>query len=75
MHIAATLDVPTIALFGPTNPASILPSGTAVASMYEEQLTCQPCWSPHCTQKEVYCMKLLTTDAVELKIRTLLYRN
>jgi hypothetical protein len=72
MHFGDALNVATVSLFGPTNPSEILPSFTTVSPLYEEKLSCQPCWNSRCIQGAVYCMELLSPAMVEQKVRTIL---
>jgi ADP-heptose:LPS heptosyltransferase len=74
MHFAAALDIPTLSLFGPTNPSEIVPLGK-ISWMYDEKLSCQPCWSSRCSQRAVYCMELLDVTFVERKVRALLEKQ
>jgi heptosyltransferase I len=43
MHIAAALNVPVFALFGPTNPVRTGPFG-AIHTIIREELSCSPCY-------------------------------
>jgi ADP-heptose:LPS heptosyltransferase len=72
MHFGDALNVATVSLFGPTNPSEILSSFTTVSPLYEEKLSCQPCWNSHCIQRAVYCMELLSPAMVEQKVRAIL---
>jgi hypothetical protein len=72
MHFGDALNVATVSLFGPTNPSEILPSFSAVLPLYEEKLSCQPCWNSRCIQGAVYCMELLTPAMVEQRVRSIL---
>jgi ADP-heptose:LPS heptosyltransferase len=56
-HLAAALGVPTMAIFGPTNPAVWAPRGPEVRIVYEKE-SCSPCspearsgCSRHCLEK------------------------
>jgi heptosyltransferase-2 len=72
MHFGDALNVATVSLFGPTNPSEILSSFTTVSPLYEEKLSCQPCWNSRCIQRAVYCMDLLSPAMVEEKVRAIL---
>jgi heptosyltransferase-1 len=72
MHFGGALNVATVSLFGPTNPSEILSSFTTVSPLYEEKLSCQPCWNSRCIQRAVYCMELLSPAMVEQKVRGIL---
>jgi hypothetical protein len=72
MHFADALNVATVSLFGPTNPSEILSSFTVISPLYEEKLSCQPCWNARCIQRAVYCMELLSPAMVEQKVRAIL---
>ena len=47
MHIACALDVPTVAIFGPTNEAATGPVGS-LATVVREKVECSPCLLREC---------------------------
>ncbi|MBL7074510.1 glycosyltransferase family 9 protein [candidate division KSB1 bacterium] len=65
MHLATAVKVPTIALFGPTDPKRKAPVGISHRVIYK-RLLCSPCYHrgkfPECGTKE--CMKQITSDEV-----------
>ncbi|GLI32637.1 lipopolysaccharide heptosyltransferase I [Desulforhabdus amnigena] len=62
MHIAAALEVPVFAIFGPTNPLRTGPYG-AIHTIIREDLSCSPCYRrKECA--DVQCMKNLTLERV-----------
>jgi predicted lipopolysaccharide heptosyltransferase III len=63
MHMAAALDVPVIALFGPSNPAEWGPRGGCVDVIYKG-LDCRRCFHPTCERGEQSCMKQITVEEV-----------
>ena len=52
-HLAGYLGVPTVALFGPTNPKIWKPIGEKVRVLYKG-LKCSPCFPSECTSKGAY---------------------
>jgi lipopolysaccharide heptosyltransferase II len=64
MHIAASVAVPFIALFGPTDPARHLPPSKRFVLLYKtRELRCGPCYSPRCS-KNFKCMRKISVDEV-----------
>ncbi|MGH7231745.1 MAG: putative lipopolysaccharide heptosyltransferase III [Nitrospiraceae bacterium] len=63
MHIAAAMDAPIVALFGPSNPAEWGPRGRRVAVLYKG-LDCRPCFHPTCRRGEDHCMRQISVDEV-----------
>jgi heptosyltransferase-2 len=69
MHIAAALGVPTVAIFGPTNPAWVRPWGVSFRVVRKE-LSCSPCfrYSPtplKCIAKREYsCIRDISVEDV-----------
>ena len=71
MHIAAAVDVKTIALFGPSDPLRTAPYGDK-HTVIRTGIDCCPCWSIHnlgagvvrCVHSENICMKGITVDRV-----------
>jgi len=61
MHIAAALQVPFLALFGPTDPRRHLPEAEKFA-LIKKELSCSPCYSRRCFRKN--CMREITVDEV-----------
>jgi len=62
MHLASYVDVPVLALFGPTNPGRTGPhgSGSRVVSIQE---SCAPCYKRSCP-KGRECMEPITVADV-----------
>ncbi len=74
MHLGASLQVPTLGLFGPENPARYMPYGKGNAFLYVKQ-SCSPCnhnyrgVRPKCTNRVFQkCMLEINVDVVERKI-------
>ena len=70
MHIAAALNVPVIAIFGPTDPAKTGPYGWQTSrklKVVKTDVPCSPCRKKRC--QELICMNNLSVNAVfrELK--------
>jgi heptosyltransferase-2 len=63
MHIAAAVQKPVIALFGPTSPLMTPPLIDA-ATILQTRLPCQPCQQRQCPLQHHRCMRDLTPDTV-----------
>lgn len=61
MHIAAALNVPVVALFGPTSPLKTGPYGSGHVVL-QSKAACVPCFKRDC--RDMRCMKDLTPEAV-----------
>jgi heptosyltransferase II len=63
MHVASMLAVPTVGIFGPTNPDICRPSGRGHAWHYLG-LPCAPCYKHECPLGTLDCMRNITPKAV-----------
>jgi heptosyltransferase-2 len=63
MHIAAAVQKPVIALFGPTSPLATPPL-ISTATILQTRLPCQPCQQRQCPLQHHRCMRDLTPDSV-----------
>ncbi|MFQ5586699.1 MAG: lipopolysaccharide heptosyltransferase II [Thermodesulfobacteriota bacterium] len=62
MHIAAALGVPTVALFGSTDPERTGPLGKRCKALYKS-VDCNPCFKRECPT-DFRCMEALSADDV-----------
>jgi len=67
MHIAAALDVPVFAIFGPANPVRTGPYGF-IHTVIQKDLECSPCYA-HTPCRHYRCMEELTVPEVFEKIQ------
>ncbi|MBW6485769.1 MAG: lipopolysaccharide heptosyltransferase II [Syntrophobacterales bacterium] len=73
MHVAGALGIPTVAIFGSTNPATTSPAG-AKSVVIHHDVPCSPCLKPVCPT-DFGCMKLITIAEVLETARKLLQGN
>ena len=74
-HLAAAVGIPTIALFGPTDPEIWGPRGERVAIL-RKHLGCSPCTEEElerCDHRR--CLKLIEVEEVIERARKLMYRG
>lgn len=69
MHVAGALGVPTIALFGSTNPATTSPVGERSIVIHHD-VDCSPCLKPSCPT-DFRCMEGIGVEEVYATARTL----
>jgi len=62
MHIGGALNIPTIAIFGSTNPATTAPVGNKSVVVCKE-VSCSPCLKEKCPT-DFRCMKLISVEDV-----------
>ena len=62
MHVAGALGIPTVAIFGSTNPSATSPVGKNSVVVHHD-VPCGPCLKPVCPN-DFCCMKLITVDEV-----------
>ena len=62
MHVAGALNIPTIAIFGSTNPMTTAPVGEKSLIIYKD-VDCSPCLKKTCTA-DFRCMDSIGTDEV-----------
>ncbi|MCE3046855.1 lipopolysaccharide heptosyltransferase II [Helicobacter kayseriensis] len=73
MHIASSLGIPLIAIFGPTDYKETSPYNTDSPQLIlSKHLSCSPCMKRECPLKHHQCMKLITPDEVINRIEKLL---
>jgi heptosyltransferase-2 len=62
MHIAGALNIPTIAIFGSTNPVTTSPAGNK-SIIVRQEVPCSPCLKKTCPT-DFRCMKLISVEDV-----------
>lgn len=74
MHVAVAVSTPVAAIFGPTDPAKLLPTGTAHVAVHVDALSCRPClWDRRATScAELTCLKDLSVDMLENAVQKIL---
>ena len=62
LHLAAALAVPSVSMFGPTDPGrTVIPGASQVL---RQPLDCQPCYRRECPLGHHRCMRDIAVDAV-----------
>ncbi len=62
LHLAAALAVPSVSIFGPTDPGrTVIPGATRVI---RKPIGCQPCYQRECPLRHHRCMAEITVDEV-----------
>ena len=68
MHIAAALNIPVFAIFGPANPIRTGPYGD-IHTVIREELDCSPCYAHKpCTHNQFKCMHQINVERVHGEI-------
>jgi ADP-heptose:LPS heptosyltransferase len=62
MHLASSLDIPVVGLFGPTDPFYVGPQNEKSIVVKNETLECVPCYLKDCEHRN--CMRLLSVQSV-----------
>ena len=70
MHVAGALGVPTVAIFGSTNPVTTSPAGERSVVIHHD-LDCSPCLKPVCPT-DFRCMEMIGVEEVCAAARKLL---
>lgn len=71
MHVASSLDVPLMALFGPTRPEKTAPRHDKAIVLHYPP-SCAPCLARVCPLPDHPCMTAITVEEVMAKLRKLL---
>lgn len=72
MHVAAALNKPLVALFGPTEPRRTGPYGH-LDRIVQTALPCVPCMKPHCTYaKPLECLRAISPEDIAERAERLL---
>jgi ADP-heptose:LPS heptosyltransferase len=62
MHLASSLDIPVVGIFGPTDPFYVGPQNAKSLLVRKEELECVPCYLKGCEERE--CMKRIAVGDV-----------
>jgi heptosyltransferase II len=68
MHVAAALEIPLIAVFGPTDAATTYPASRA-ARIVREPVPCSPCMKRECPLGHHRCMRDISPERVLAALR------
>jgi len=71
LHVATAMQVPVIALFGPTSSRRHIPPAKKIIIL-EKKLACAPCYSSRCRILTHACMRDITPETVMQEIESLL---
>lgn len=63
MHLAGALGMPTVGLFGSSNPDWTSPVGPRCRAVAAEGFSCRPCYLKNCNQKE-FCLDTINASRV-----------
>jgi heptosyltransferase II len=70
MHVAGALNIPTIAIFGSTNPQTTAPAGNQ-SIVIHQAVSCSPCLKKTCPT-DFRCMELISVEDVFAVARNIL---
>jgi ADP-heptose:LPS heptosyltransferase len=74
MHMAAACGVPTVTLFGPTDPGRWKPWGREHVALYDETLSCRPCeYRMTCRNRE--CLTEFPPERILAAVRAVLAKT
>ncbi|MBI5560476.1 MAG: lipopolysaccharide heptosyltransferase II [Deltaproteobacteria bacterium] len=71
MHVAAALGVPTVGIFGSTEPALTGPLGTK-ATVVRKKVECSPCFKRECPYGHYKCMNGISSEDVYARLQAML---
>ena len=71
MHLAASFQIPTVSIFGPTNPNETSQWKMKNSIIVKKNLGCQPCMKRACPLKHHNCMQLLEPSEVLEAVKVL----
>jgi heptosyltransferase-2 len=71
MHVAAAYQVPTVAIFGPTNYTETSQWRNAKSVIVRHDMECAPCMKRECPLKHHECMTSITADEVIIAAKEL----
>jgi len=71
MHLAAAFQVPTVAIFGPTNDKETSQWMNEKSIIVKKDLECQPCMKRTCPLKHHSCMKQVKSSDVLVAVKSL----
>ncbi len=71
LHVAAAMQVPVVAFFGPTDSRRHIPPAKKIIVL-EKKLACAPCYSSRCRILTHACMKDIHPDEVAREIKSLI---
>lgn len=71
MHVAAAYQVPTVAIFGPTNHTETSQWKNEKSVIVRHEMECSPCMKRECPLKHHECMKSITANEVIEAVKTL----
>jgi len=74
MHVAAALNIPQIAVFGPTNHTTTSPADPK-SHIVRVATPCSPCMKQECMEGHHQCMKAVTADMVYEKAAAILNKS
>ncbi len=74
MHLAAALGVPTVGLFGSSNPNWTAPLGKKTKALAVSGFPCRPCYRKTCNQTE-FCLEKLSAEEVLSALTELVQEN
>ena len=73
MHVAGALNIPTVAIFGSTNPVTTSPAGEKTV-LVRKPVSCSPCLKETCPT-DFRCMTEITADDVAAAASTLVKKS
>jgi heptosyltransferase-2 len=71
MHVAAALGVPTVGIFGSSNPGWTRPLGPFCRTVVAEGFPCHPCYLKTCNQAE-FCLASISGQQVYSELQELM---
>jgi len=75
MHVAAAYQVPTVAIFGPTNYKETSQWMNEKSVIVRHEMECSPCMKRECPLKHHECMKGITANEVISAVKSLALRS
>ena len=72
MHMAGVLDVPTVAMFGPSDPLLWAPVGSRKRIVTCAPMECMPCDQKNCPRHGDHCMMRIEVNEVKSAVKRLL---
>lgn len=73
MHIASAFQIPTVAIFGPTDPSDTGPWGNPKTAIVRHEIECAPCKKRVCPLGHHACMEKIDSERVLTAVEKLLH--